>query len=54
MQAPSGDQRITTPSSRLHELGLVLPTPPTPLTAYVESSDAAKRHSRGKEQNYHR
>ena len=38
MQAPSGDQRII---SRLRELGLVLPTPPTPLGAYVESSDAA-------------
>ena len=35
MQAPSGDQRII---SRLRELGLVLPTPPTPLGAYVESS----------------
>jgi enamine deaminase RidA (YjgF/YER057c/UK114 family) len=40
MQAPSGDQRITPPSSRVRELGLVLPTPPTPLGAYVESSDA--------------
>jgi len=39
MQAPSGDQRITLPSSRVCELGLVLPTPPTPLGAYVESSD---------------
>jgi hypothetical protein len=39
MQAPSGDQRITAPSSRLRELGLVLPTPPEPLGAYVESSD---------------
>jgi enamine deaminase RidA (YjgF/YER057c/UK114 family) len=37
MQAPSGNQRIT---SRLREIGLVLPTPPTPLGAYVESSDA--------------
>ncbi len=35
-----GDQRITSPSSRVRELGLVLPTPPTPLGAYVESSDA--------------
>src|SRR5882672_7177466 len=26
--------------SRLNELGIVLPTPPTPLGAYVESSDA--------------
>lgn len=40
MQAPSGNQRITAPSSRVRELGLVLPTPPTPLGAYVESSDA--------------
>jgi enamine deaminase RidA (YjgF/YER057c/UK114 family) len=38
MQAPSGNQRITT-SSRVRELGLVLPTPPKPLGAYVESSD---------------
>jgi enamine deaminase RidA (YjgF/YER057c/UK114 family) len=36
MQAPSGNQPIT---SRLRELGLVLPTPPTPLGAYVESWD---------------
>src|SRR5260370_24400612 len=28
------------PSSRLSELGIVLPAPPTPLGAYVESSDA--------------
>ena len=40
MQAPCGDQRITPPSSRVRELGLVLPIPPTPLGAYVESSDA--------------
>lgn len=41
MQAPNGDQRITgSPSSRVRELGLVLPTPPTPLGAYIESSDA--------------
>ena len=40
MQAPSGDPLITPPSSRVRELGLVLPTPPTPLGAYVESSDA--------------
>jgi enamine deaminase RidA (YjgF/YER057c/UK114 family) len=41
MQAPSGNQRITgSPSSRLRQLRLVLPTPPTPLGAYVESSDA--------------
>src|SRR5262245_5711402 len=34
--------RITTkngPGSRLSELGIVLPAPPTPLGAYVESSD---------------
>jgi enamine deaminase RidA (YjgF/YER057c/UK114 family) len=36
MQAPNGNQPIT---SRLRELGLVLPTPTTPLGAYVESSD---------------
>jgi enamine deaminase RidA (YjgF/YER057c/UK114 family) len=40
MQVPSGNQRITAPSSRVRELGLVLPTPPTPLGTYVESSDA--------------
>ena len=28
------------PSLRLNELGIVLPTPPTPLGAYVETSDA--------------
>src|SRR5437667_12107717 len=28
------------PSSRLSDLGIVLPAPPTPLGAYVESSDA--------------
>ena len=28
------------PSSLLGELGIVLPAPPTPLGAYVESSDA--------------
>ncbi|HEX3444628.1 MAG TPA: RidA family protein [Chthoniobacterales bacterium] len=27
------------PAARVHELGLVLPEPPTPLCAYVESSD---------------
>jgi enamine deaminase RidA (YjgF/YER057c/UK114 family) len=35
--------RITTkdgPGSRLSELGIVLPAPPTPLGTYVESSDA--------------
>jgi enamine deaminase RidA (YjgF/YER057c/UK114 family) len=40
MQEPNGNQRITdSPSSRVRELGLVLPMPPTPLGAYVESSD---------------
>ena len=38
---PSDNQRITgSPSSRIRELGLALPTPPTPLGIYVESSDA--------------
>ena len=40
MQAPSGNQTTTAPSSRVRELGLVLPTPSTPLGAYVESLDA--------------
>jgi hypothetical protein len=40
MQAPSGNQRITTPSLRVRELVLALPTPPAPLDDYVESSDA--------------
>jgi enamine deaminase RidA (YjgF/YER057c/UK114 family) len=41
MQMPSDNQRITgSPSSRIRELGLALPTPPTPLGTYVESSDA--------------
>src|SRR5690242_11974426 len=41
MPAPSGSKaRTSTPSSRLSELGIVLPAPPTPLGAYVESSDA--------------
>ena len=40
MQARSGNRQVTgSPSSRVRELGLVLPTPPTPLGAYVESSD---------------
>src|SRR5580765_6884862 len=30
---------ITTAEDRLAQLGIVLPTPPTPLGAYVESSD---------------
>jgi enamine deaminase RidA (YjgF/YER057c/UK114 family) len=41
MPAPSGNQAIApSPSSRVSELGIVLPEPPTPLGAYVESSDA--------------
>jgi len=41
MQAPSGNQAIaSSPNSRIQELGIVLPEPPTPLGAYVESSDA--------------
>src|SRR4030095_3944870 len=40
MQAPSGNKTVAgRPSSRLSELGIVLPAPPTPLGAYVESSD---------------
>jgi len=40
MQARSGNRQVTgSPSSRVRELGLVLPTPPTPLGAYVDSSD---------------
>src|SRR5260221_2889887 len=41
MPAPSGNNPVVhTPSSRISELGIVLPAPPTPLGAYVESSDA--------------
>ncbi len=40
MRAPSGSKPAATPGSRIRELGLVLPAPPTPLGAYVESSDA--------------
>ena len=40
MQAPSGNKSFAGgPSSRLGQLGIVLPAPPTPLGAYVESSD---------------
>ena len=39
MPAPSGNKTVTT-SARVRELGIVLPAPPTPLGAYVESSDA--------------
>jgi enamine deaminase RidA (YjgF/YER057c/UK114 family) len=39
MQAPSGNQPfLSVPSSRIAALGIVLPAPPTPLGAYVESS----------------
>ena len=41
MLAPSGNKAVPGgPSSRLSELGIVLPAPPTPLGAYVESSVA--------------
>ena len=41
MQEPSGNQPLApSPGSRVNELRIVLPTPPTPLGAYVESSDA--------------
>src|SRR5882762_9890212 len=41
MLAPSGNKSVArSPSARVSELGLVLPTSPTPLGAYVESSDA--------------
>jgi enamine deaminase RidA (YjgF/YER057c/UK114 family) len=39
MRAPNGNNSPT-PSSRLKELGIALPTPPTPLGAYVESSES--------------
>src|SRR5437899_9193015 len=40
MQALSGNKSAKgNVSSRLTELGIVLPTPPTPLGSYVESSD---------------
>jgi enamine deaminase RidA (YjgF/YER057c/UK114 family) len=41
MPAPNGNKPVgRSPSSRVSELGIVLPSPPTPLGAYVESSDA--------------
>ncbi|HEX4263758.1 MAG TPA: RidA family protein [Verrucomicrobiae bacterium] len=41
MPAPSGNQPVANGLSfRLIQLGIVLPAPPTPLGAYVESSDA--------------
>jgi enamine deaminase RidA (YjgF/YER057c/UK114 family) len=39
MQAPTGNKTLPGLSSRLNKLGIVLPAPPTPLGAYVESSD---------------
>jgi len=39
MPAPSGN-KSSTPSSRLRDLGIVLPSPPTPLGTYLEASDA--------------
>src|SRR5438046_3774757 len=40
MPAPSGNKHVASgPTTRLSELGIVLPGPPTPLGAYVESSD---------------
>lgn len=39
MQARSGDLISDGPSSRLSEPGIVLPAPPAPLGAYLESSD---------------
>jgi len=40
MQAPSGNKPVTGGlTSRLAELGIALPAPPTHLGAYVESSD---------------
>ena len=41
MPAPSGNQPVAhSPESRLRELGLVLPAPPTPLGSYVEAAEA--------------
>src|SRR5215471_16574742 len=43
MQALSGNKSVKgSLSSRLGELGIVLPAPPTPLGAYVECSDTGK------------
>ena len=40
MQAPSGNKIFATSAgSRVNELGIVLPEPPTPLGNYIESSD---------------
>ena len=41
MPAPSGNKTAArSPSARISKLGILLPAPPTPLGAYVESSDA--------------
>jgi enamine deaminase RidA (YjgF/YER057c/UK114 family) len=41
MQSSIGNEAFTfVPSSRLDELGIVLPAPPIPLGAYVESAEA--------------
>jgi enamine deaminase RidA (YjgF/YER057c/UK114 family) len=40
MQSETGNKTLMGLSSRLEKLGIVLPAPPTPLGAYVESSDA--------------
>jgi enamine deaminase RidA (YjgF/YER057c/UK114 family) len=41
MPAPSGDTTVArSTSSRVREIGIVLPAPPVPLGAYVETSDA--------------
>src|SRR5208282_3060233 len=41
MPAPSGSKTVaSSPSSRVAALDIVLPAAPTPLGAYVESSDA--------------
>src|SRR5216684_4311869 len=41
MPAPSGNKSVAgAPSSRLRDLRIILPAPPTPLGAYVESSGA--------------
>jgi enamine deaminase RidA (YjgF/YER057c/UK114 family) len=42
MPEPSGKTpvKINSPSSRLAELGIVLPVPPTPLGSYVETSES--------------
>src|SRR6202012_992102 len=40
MQAPSGNQpSARAVGARVNKLGIVLPTPPTPLGTYVESVD---------------